>query len=287
MAAPRKDAARVFSPYHLLDADTDEEDANVAANADVSMLAGDQSSVAEFFQKQGIESVPRPLVAISQESSPVHAISHRMALRVMRDAIALQLARRGFDGLRQSALWLVAELTTDFLRALGTQLRREGATPSRTPTTMVRRMQRQTNMPGLADWQNAQAAFALVAEPAAMGVPSHREPNRHHAPSSVAPLYAAMRGAWNYKQTAAGRQAHVVAGQLEIASAASAPLNPAVTGRELSESLRLSKKQRQQAESWLQSAPVGGSNGPVLLPGHPDVSSAGAAAKGGARSRKK
>ena len=45
-----------------------------------------------------------------------------MAYRVMRDAVALQLARRGFDGLRGTALWLVVELAADFTKAIGHQL---------------------------------------------------------------------------------------------------------------------------------------------------------------------
>ena len=55
-------------------------------------------------------------------SSSEPPMSNALALRVMRDAVALQLARRGFDGLRQSALALLAELVSTFVRSLGAQL---------------------------------------------------------------------------------------------------------------------------------------------------------------------
>ena len=61
------------------------------------------------------QSAPPPQSVVS----PGQVISRQMAYRVMRDAVSLQLARRGFDGLRGTALWLVAELAADFTRAIG------------------------------------------------------------------------------------------------------------------------------------------------------------------------
>ena len=73
------------------------------------------------------------------------------------------------------------------------------------------------------------------------------------APPAVAPLYSAMTGTLNYKtQHGSGRAAHTAAGQANddwpTASQANPPVPAGLTGRDLSESLRLSKKQRQHAE---------------------------------------
>ena len=204
-----------------------------------------------------------------------------MASRVMRDAIALQLARRGFDGLRQSALWLVTELTADFLRALGTQLQREPpVAPHASPVAIVRRIQRQANMLTSAEWHHAQSSFARMSEPVGPGTSTGRGLERgtqQNAPASVAPLYVAMRGAWNYKQTTTGRQAHSTAGSSDVASISSTPLQVGITGRELSESPRLSKKQRHLTEAWLQASPANATVAtPTLLPGPLVTNSEGA-----------
>ena len=206
----------------------------------------------------------------------------------MRDALAVQLARRGYDGLRQSALWLVTELAADFLKALGTQLQREAAPLlSQTPSSamgsynpalapypyvsvaVVKRMMRHANMTALAEWRTAAAAFTRVAEPA--GVQNlGRGPAESRlglaAPPCVAP-YLAMKGVWNYKLTGSGRQAHSAAASQEFPSAAAAALPPGANGKDLAECLRLSKKQKAHAETWLQAATGTSHTVPVLLPG--------------------
>ena len=266
-------------PYTLFDEADEESD-----TADGISLAVDNVSRDSF----AIVEAPRKSLHTTWDVPPSHALGGPVAHRVLRDALALQLARRGFDGLRQSALWLVTELTSDFLRALGSQLSREGQVPpAASPAAITRRIQRHANMLSPAEWRQAQLSFQRVAEP---NVPSghgsgHRLPGQALVtPASVTPLYTAIRGAWNYKLTPAGRQAHQSAGAAEVPSASSAPLAPGVTGRELSESLRLSKKQRQMAETWLQASVGSSSTAPVLLPGpaFPPEPAAGAKGAGGA-----
>ena len=84
------------------------------------------------------------------------------------------------------------------------------------PTTaLVHRLQRHANIHGLAEWRQAQVNFTRFAEPAGVGTATGRSidhKQQANAPPSVAPLYAAMRGAWNYKQSNTGRQAHTSAG---------------------------------------------------------------------------
>lgn len=90
-------------------------------------------------------------------------LGQRLALRVLRDALTLQLARRGFDGLRSSALNLLAEIAGDFIRALGAELQQlvpaEPATAAAV-VPLVLRAQHVVNMRSLADWRHAQATFA-------------------------------------------------------------------------------------------------------------------------------
>lgn len=63
-----------------------------------------------------------------------------------------------------------------------------------------------------------------------------------------------------------------IAGNKDTPSASGAPLvgsaSGSASGRDVSESLRLSKKQRQMAEAWLQASTPGAAHTvPVLLPG--------------------
>ena len=218
-------------------------------------------------------------------------------MRAMRDAIALQLARRGFDGLRQSALWLVTELAADFLQALGAQLRLEAGAPA---PVLVRRVQRHANMRRREEWSQAQVSFARVSEPPgttivhggsrATGLFEQKQVDPKTAPPAVAPLYAAMKGAWNYKASGAGRAAHTQAGQAADdwpTASAVPPVGPGVGGRELSEAMRLSKKQRMHVEAWLQGAQPGQAHtAPVLLPGAPIPDGADGKAAAPARGRK-
>ena len=211
---------------------------------------------------------------------PPHMLGGDVAYQVMRDALALQLARRGFDGLRQSALWLSTELAADFIQALGTQLAREPGPPAsslaagRRPTAsqlapLALRLQRATNLRSPAEWRQLQASFVRVAEPAAGptgGRPS-AEAKGPPRPPSVAPMYAAMKSAWYYKQTGSGRTAHHAAGASEVPTPSSHPNTSSAIPAELAQSLRLGKRQRQLAESWLQGTTPQQVQLPVLLPG--------------------
>lgn len=257
------------------DGDEEDFDSSVA----IAMMPASAAAAAPLYD---LVHPPFPLVrapagSTAWVSPPPHALGGQLALRTLRDALALQLARRGFDGLRQSALWLVTELAADFLQALGAQLKLEAGAPA---PTLARRVCRQANMRRREEWIQAQRSFARVSEPPgstvnhggsrATGV-EQRQVNPQLAPPAVAPLYAAMKGAWNYKASGAGRAAHSQAGtsadDWPTASAAP-PILPGVTGRELSEVIRLSKKQRMHVEAWLQAANPGSAHtAPVLLPG--------------------
>ena len=260
----------------------EEASADIADDAAPAALGSTADSVVPF---PLLPSLPLPSVYHTQ---PTFAIGGPLAYRAMRDALALQLARRGFDGLRQSALWLVTELAGDFLKALGAQLKAEAGGPH----MLVRRVQRHANMRRREEWIQAQRSFARVSEPPGTTVVhggsratglEQRQIDPKLAPPAVAPLYAAMKGAWNYKASGAGRNAHSLAGAApdDWPTASQAGLPPGTSGRELSESLRLGgKKQRLEVETWLQASTGSAHTAPVLLPGKPlgDTPGAGAAA---------
>ena len=94
----------------------------------------------------------------------------------LRDAVALQLARRGFDGLRGTALWLVAELAADFTRALGYQLA-QVAVPS-----------------------PYRDASLLAAAPRPPATETHAEKGPP-PPRAVQELYSTARAVMHYKQS--------------------------------------------------------------------------------------
>lgn len=284
-AATAAAAADEIEPYLLVDAEREADEAEAAAAtqpaASSSAAALDSPPMFTYVEPTLMPPFPlarTPSTPSSWASPPPHAIGHALALRAMRDALALQLARRGFDGLRQSALWLVTELTADFLRAMGAQLRLEAGAP---PQQLVRRVQRHSNMRRREEWVQAQRSFARVSEPPgtttahggsrALGPAEQKQVDPKLAPPSVAPLYAAMKGAWNYKNSGAGRAAHSQAGAAADdwpTPSNAPPLMPGVTGKELSESLRLGKKQKMHVEAWLQAASTGSAHtAPVLLPG--------------------
>ena len=86
----------------------------------------------------------------------------------LRDAVALQLARRGFDGLRGTALWLVAELAADFTRALGYQLAQVAVPSPYTDASLlplVRRLQRHTLLTSPAEWAHMATIFSRSTPP--------------------------------------------------------------------------------------------------------------------------
>ena len=132
-------------PYPIGDEHEDEEHGDFLR---APSLGTSDEAIEELQQLDHVHSVRQ--AAPQQQLSlvlPGQTISRQMAYRVMRDAVALQLARRGFDGLRGTALWLVAELAADFTRALGYQL---GQVVVPSPYTdasllpLVRRLQRHT-----------------------------------------------------------------------------------------------------------------------------------------------
>jgi len=258
-------------PYPIGDEHEDEEHGDFLR---APSLGTSDEAIEELQQLDHVHSVRQ--AAPQQQLSlvlPGQTISRQMAYRVMRDAVALQLARRGFDGLRGTALWLVAELAADFTRALGYQL---GQVVVPSPYTdasllpLVRRLQRHTLLSSPAEWAHMSTIFSRSTnqEPLQGSVYSQvmqqQQPWRGGPPPprAVQALYATMRGAWHYKQTGAGRAAHLLSGQ------ADAPPNldtkaPAL----IAHSLRLNRKQRQLADKWIFHCHSGMHSG--LLPGVP------------------
>lgn len=301
-AAPEPTTLGPIAPFKLFEetVEGEEEPSAVGPAIDTPSASDLHEAVAQHEQELALQLAQPPVTGIPKTvwaAPPSHALGGPLAYRAMRDALAVQLARRGFDGLRQSALWLVTELTADFLKSLGAQLQREGPAPgssaastsaSASSIAVVRRIQQQTNIHGLAEWRQAALSFTRVAEPPGVGAAMGRGPAEARlnviAPPQVAPLYTAMKGVWNYKQTGSGRAAHSQAGQSEVMSGQNAPLHPGVTGRELSEAIRLNKKQKGMAEAWLQAAVGTSHTAPVLLPGAllaPDVPAGGTGADAG------
>ena len=162
------------NPYILLGEDAAEStDAEDEAASAPSLETGEEAlsllASGERLRRQLAHQPPR---LPAWEGSTDHAIGGRMAHRVMRDALALQLARRGYDGLCQQALWLVTELAADFLKALGAQLQREGpAQPRVPPLAIVRRIQRHANLHGLSDWR--QVCMLYTRAHASIGTHAH------------------------------------------------------------------------------------------------------------------
>ena len=112
-------SALEVGPYAIGDDEDGEEHGDVPGTPS---LATSDEAIDELQRLDHAHSASRLVQPPVSRTAPGQAISREMAYRVMRDAVALQLARRGFDGLRGTALWLVAELAADFTRALGYQL---------------------------------------------------------------------------------------------------------------------------------------------------------------------
>ena len=281
------------TPYAIADdeddAGTDDEASTSAWPLSSQLCALDDSDGAERMRE--LEQVPQlweelnpPPAAPPGTVAPGQELSRQMAYRVMRDSVALQLARRGFDGLRGGALWLVAELAGDFARALGQQLAQVPLPPSPyTPAALaplVRRVQRHTLLFSAAEWHHMSLTFArtIDGERLAGTVQSQLQqvqPWRGGPPppKSVQAVYSTMRGAWHYKSTGAGRAAHVAAGQAE------AP--PSVDTKQpqlLAHSIRLNRKQRQLADTWTYHCAR--TAAPMLLPGLPAAEAAALEQKG-------
>jgi len=101
-------------------------------------------------------------------------------------------------------------------------------------------------------------------------------------PPGVASLYSAIRGAWHYKQTHAGRTAHAQASMTEPPNLA--PLT--FPAPDLAGSMHLRKRQLEQAEEHLHDLQRSRST-PLLLPGPPTDSTGGAGAAEAGTKRKK
>jgi len=185
-------------------------------------------------------------------------LGQALASRALHDALALQLARRGFDALRKNALGLLAELTAAYIGAIGAQLQRV-APPGQYPVPvipLVVRLQRHTNLRSMAEWRRLQTQHARRFEPlhgAAVQVLKQKQPCLGgEPPAGIEQLYAMMRASWHYKQTPAGGAAHAQAGQSELAMHA-VPSSSSASGADLSEVvlLRKAKGERRPAENWL------------------------------------
>ena len=161
-------------------AEEDEEGAAAAtaAAAPGAPAADTASRLAELARLQ--RELPPCLDQIAALRAPPRGgaaeLGQQLAHRVLRDALALQLARRGFDGLRSSAMWLLTELCGDYIVALGTQLAQAAAAPPpsvpRAPSARhlvpyVVRLQRHTALRTAAEWQHLRRLFPRSVEPAA------------------------------------------------------------------------------------------------------------------------
>ena len=109
-------SALEVGPYAIGDDEEGEEHGDIPGTPS---LATSDEAIDELQRLDHAHSASRLVQPPVSRTAPGQAISREMAYRAMRDAVALQLARRGFDGLRGTALWLVAELAADFTRALG------------------------------------------------------------------------------------------------------------------------------------------------------------------------
>ena len=212
-------------------------------------------------------------------------LSTLMAHRVLRDAIALQLARRGFDGLRMQPLTLVAEMAACFIGAIGTQLTHVEPAPLGPGTSsvspylaLVFRLQRHTNLRTLSEWVKLKELFARHTElntmqgTAAAQLGKQKQPCLGgKPPAAVQQLYTALRATWHYKMTPAGRAAHVNAGHADgVSRAAIEPnaLQTALPPAELAQVVNLNLKTRRTADAWLHGVTASGASAPpTLFPG--------------------
>lgn len=84
-------------------------------------------------------------------------------------------------------------------------------------------------------------------------------------------LYTALRAAWHFKMTPAGRAAHVSAGQADGAARAAVEpnaLQAALPPWELAQVVSVNSKTRRTADAWMNGMPVGSSAAPpTLYPG--------------------
>ena len=269
-------------------AEEDEEGAAAAtaAAAPGAPAADTASRLAELARLQ--RELPPCLDQIAALRAPPRGgaaeLGQQLAHRVLRDALALQLARRGFDGLRSSAMWLLTELCGDYIVALGTQLAQAAAPPPpsvpRAPSARhlvpyVVRLQRHTALRTAAEWQHLRRLFPRSVEPAATAALVAAAAKKQQRlggpppPPGVQGLYATLHTAWQHLLTPAGRQAHAAA------SASDAPLMPPTVPpapSELALVIHLPRKPRQQAEHWVNSMSTQqaqAARGGIVVPGAP------------------
>ena len=148
-----------LGPYAIGDDEDEEHGAFLGAPS----LGTSDEAIDELQQLDHAHSSRQPAQPPVSLMAPGQVISRDMAYRVMRDAVALQLARRGFDGLRGTALWLVAELAADFTRSLGYQLAQVAVPSPYTDASLlplVRRLQRHTLLTSPAEWAHMATIFS-------------------------------------------------------------------------------------------------------------------------------
>lgn len=208
------------SAFELFEAEDSLGDAE-AESAGVSLDVNDSDEYQLLADKHA-----RGAGAGDDEDGPAGAaLTIPMAYRVLRDSIALQLARRGFDGLRMQPLSLVAEMAACFIVAIGTQLARVDPAPAQASTSAsasglapplptVLRLQRHTNLRTPAEWHKLNDLFSrktelnTMAGTAAAQLVRQKQPCLGgRPPPSLQQLYIALRATWHYKMTAAGRHA--------------------------------------------------------------------------------
>lgn len=273
--------ASAFEPLHLDADDDDDDDALIALDAP-------ELDEASLRVPTELDEADRASTANASTSGfDATALTRPMAHRVLRDAIALQLARRGFDGLRMQPLTLVAEMAACFIGAIGTQLALAEPAPAVGPRPhlaphlpLVLRLQRHTNLRTPAEWHKLKELFSRQTELNTMQgtqvaqLTKQKQPCLGgQPPPAVQQLYTALRATWHYKMTPAGRAAHVSSGHADgVARAAVEPnaLQAALPPSELSQVVSLSSKARRTADAWLSGVPGTSASAaamPTLFPG--------------------
>lgn len=262
-------------PFGLLepDGEDDEGDGYACMPAPAFGVGCDGMPPPLSLEFASLPTTPALEAGMATEGPPASQLmSSRLVHRLMQDAIALQLTRRGFDGLCQNALGVLAELATDFITALGAQLRMLPLQPPHAITHVVR-LQQLVNVRSSREWAQLQQLFPRNSDNLSGAVSSqlqlHEAPTTGgpSPPASVHSLYSVMRGAWHVRQTPNGRVNHANAGAMETVPPDKVTSAAHVDVSELAESLRMNRRQRVQVEKWLNNTMQPSAH--VLLPGLP------------------
>ena len=152
----------------------DEPDDNTLEAAPPFGATDDLEELSRLGRKQRLQDA-----AVRDERTPVTSseLGQRLPHRVLRDSLSLQLARRGFDGLRSSAMNLLTELTADFVRSIGTELQHAVPTEPAEPNAitplvpLVVRTQQLVNMRSTAEWRQAQDLYHRNVRRASVSTP--------------------------------------------------------------------------------------------------------------------